>query len=79
MFKNKAIQMTLVNKKDDEVPFNTETFKKNIESVDPAKIAEIATDSTIKIVTVVGAAIAANKVLTTVCEIAKIAAQAKLK
>jgi len=44
-----------------------------------AKIAEIATEFTIKTVTAVGAVIAANKLLTTICDIAKIAAQAKLK
>ena len=75
MFKNKAIQMTVVDKKDADQAPDTITVK----SVDYAKIAEIATDSTVKIVKVAGAAFAANKILTTVCEIAKIAAQAKLK
>jgi hypothetical protein len=75
MFKNKAIQMTVVDKKDAESGSDTITVK----SVDYAKIAEIATESTVKIVKIAGAAFAANKVLTTVCEIAKIAAQAKLK
>lgn len=75
MFKNKAIQMSVVDKKDAETAPGTVTVK----SVDYVKIAEIATESAVKIVTVAGAAIAANKVLTTVCDIAKIAAQAKLK
>jgi len=75
MFKNKAIQMTVVDKKKEEPIFNSDAFK----SVDPEKIAKIATESTIEIVKVVGVAIAANKVLNTICDIAKIAAQAKLK
>lgn len=75
MFKNKAIQMSVVNKKEADQAPGTDTVK----SVDYVKIAEIATDSAVKIVAVTGAAIAANKVLTTICDIAKIAAQAKLK
>jgi len=75
MFNKKAIQMTLVDRKDAEAGSETTIVK----SVDYAKIAEIATESTVKIVKIAGAAFAANKVLTTVCEIAKIAAQAKLK
>ena len=75
MFQKKAIQMSIVDKKDVEAAPGIVTVK----SVDYAKIAEIATNSTVQIVKVAGVAIAANKVLTTVCEIAKIAAQAKLK
>ena len=75
LFKDKAIQMTVVDKKDAETAPGTTPVK----TVDYAKIAEIATESAVKIVTVAGAAFAANKVLTTVCDIAKIAAQAKLK
>lgn len=75
MFKKKAIQMTIVDRKDAEQATGTEAVK----TVDYVKIAEIATDSAVKIAKVAGAAFAANKVLTTVCEIAKIAAQAKLK
>lgn len=75
MFKNKAIQMSVVNKKDAENGSDTIPA----EPVDYVKIAEIATDFTVKTVAAVGAVIAANKVLTTVCDIAKIAAQAKLK
>lgn len=75
MFQKKALQVSVVNKKDaangsDATP---------AEPVDYAKIAEIATEFTVKTVTAVGAVIAANKLLTTVCDIAKIAAQAKLK
>lgn len=75
MFKNKAIQMSVVNKKDAENASDTTPA----EPVDYVKIAEIANEFTVKTVTAVGAVIAANKLLTTVCDIAKIAAQAKLK
>jgi len=75
MFKKKAIQMTIVDRKDAESATGTDTVK----TVDYAKIAEIATECTVKIVGVTGAMIAANKVLSTFCDIAKIAAQAKLK
>ena len=75
MFKNKAIQMSVVNKTD--VESNSDAVP--AQPVDYVKIAEIATEFTVKSVTAVGAVIAANKLLTTVCDIAKIAAQAKLK
>jgi len=75
VFNKKAIQMSIVNKKDAENASDTIPS----EPVDYAKIAEIATEFTIKTVTAVGAVIAANKLLTTICDIAKIAAQAKLK
>lgn len=75
MFQKKALQVSVVNKKD------AATGSETIESkpVDYAKIAEIATECTVKIVGMTGAMIAANKVLSTFCDIAKIAAQAKLK
>lgn len=77
MFKNKAIQMSVVDKKADAT-VNTETTKKaDLDKI--FEITDIATEATIKVVKVVGVAIAANKVLNTVCDIAKIAAQAKLK
>lgn len=50
-----------------------------IETVDPEKIAQIATEFTIKTIGAVGAVIAANKVMSTICEIAVVAAKAKLK
>lgn len=75
MFQKKALQVSVVNKKDAENASATTETK----SVDYAKIAEIATECTVKIVGVTGAMIAANKVLATFCDIAKIAAQAKLK
>lgn len=73
MFKNRSIQMKFV--KDVEIPSGeVETV-----SVDPSEIAQIAVESTIKIATVVGGVIAANRVLKTVCEVAVIAAKAKIK
>jgi hypothetical protein len=75
LFNKKALQVSVVNKKDIEP--NTDAAP--AEPVDYAKIAEIATEFTVKTVTAVGAVIAANKLLNTACEIAKIAAQAKLK
>jgi hypothetical protein len=75
MFQKKALQVSVVNKKDAANDSDTPPA----EPVDYAKIAEIATEFTVKTVAAVGAVIAANKLLTTACEIAKIAAQAKLK
>jgi hypothetical protein len=73
MFKNRSFQVKLVKDKHidpDEVEFNL---------VEPAEIAQIIADTTIKTVTIVGGVIAANRVLKTVCEIAVVAAKAKLK
>jgi len=75
MFKKHALKVSVVKNDEAEDGFDAVTK----EPVDYAKIAQIATDSTVQIVKVAGAAFAANKILTTVCEIAKIAAQAKLK
>jgi hypothetical protein len=47
--------------------------------VDPEQIAEIAKDYTLLTIGAIGAAFAANKIVNTICDIAKIAAQAKLK
>ena len=71
--KNRSIQMKIV--KDAE----NDTDTPEVLVVDPEQIAKIATEYTIKTITVVGAAIAANRVLKTICEIAVVAAQAKLK
>jgi hypothetical protein len=73
MFKNRSIQMKFV--KDAEPGTDTP----DVTVVDPEQIAKIATEYTIKTITVVTAAIAANRVLKTVCEIAVVAAKAKLK
>lgn len=73
MFKNRTLQMKIV--KDAEPGAETP----QIITVDPEQIAEIAKDYTMMTVGAIGAVIAANKVVNTICEIAKIAAQAKLK
>lgn len=73
MFKNRSIQMKFVKDAD----ANPDDFE--VKTVDPAEIAQIAVDSTVKIATVVGGVIAANRVLKTICEIAVVAAKAKIK
>jgi len=75
MFKNKAVQIKMVN---------TEKGENSIEPtpvmpVDPAEIAQIATEYTLKTIGAIGAVIAANKVLSTICDISVIAAKAKFK
>lgn len=72
MFKNRSVQVKLV--KDADTADHTE-----IKVVDPKEIAEIATEFTLKTIGAVGAVIAANKILTTICDVAVIAAKAKLK
>lgn len=74
MFKNRAVQVKLVNTKDQQDNPNAEVV-----SVDPEQIAKIATDFTVKTIGAVGAVIAGHKVLSTICEIAVVAAKAKLK
>ena len=73
MFKNRAIQMKFVKDADN----GADTTE--VKTVDPEQIAKIATDYTIKTIGTVGAVIAANKVLNTICEIAVVAAKAKIK
>jgi hypothetical protein len=74
MFKNRAIQMKFVKDADTNVAEQTV-----INTVDAAEIAKIATDYTVKTIGTIGAVIAANKVLNTICEVAVIAAKAKIK
>ena len=73
MFKNRSIQMKFV-KDADITPDTTE-----ISVVDPQQIAEIATDYTLKTIGAIGVVIAGNRVLKTICEIAVVAAKAKIK
>ena len=73
MFKKHAIQMRFVKDAENGVDA-PETI-----SVDPEQIAKIATEYTVKAIGAVGAVIAANKALNTICEIAVIAAKAKFK
>lgn len=76
MFKNRAVQVKLVNTKKTAESGAEDT---TVEPVDYAAIAKIATDYTVKTIGAIGAVIAANKVLSTACEIAVITAKAKIK
>jgi len=73
MFKNRSMQVKFVKDAENGVDA-PETI-----SVDPEQIAKIATEYTVKAIGAVGAVIAANKALNTICEIAVIAAKAKFK
>lgn len=72
-FKNKAVQVTLVNKPEAAEP-TTEVISTN-----PEEIAQIATEFAVKTIGAVGAVIAGHKILSTICDIAVIAAKAKFK
>lgn len=74
MFKNRALQMTLVN-----IDKNAPAPAADIVAVDPELIAKIATEFATKTITTIGIAFAANRVLKTVCEIAVVAAKTQLK
>lgn len=73
--KNTAVQIKMVNtKKPDADPQVAEESM-----LDPKEIAQIATDFTVKAIGAVGVAIAANRVLSTICNVIEIAAKAKIK
>lgn len=74
-FKNYTVQAKLVktNAQDAEAPV-AETA-----TVDPVQISQIATDITMKAIGAIGIAFAANRLLSTVCEIAVVVTKAKLK
>jgi topoisomerase IA-like protein len=76
MFKNFAVQTRVVRTKkaNAETPEGTD-----IETVDPVEIAQIIAETTIKTVGTIAAIVAANKVLSTVCDISVIVAKAKIK
>jgi hypothetical protein len=76
MWKNRAVQVSLVNTKKAAESGVEET---PIQLVDPEQIAQIATEYTVKTIGTIGAVIAANKLLSTICEIAVVAAKAKIK
>lgn len=73
MFKNRSVQVKLVKDADNS------TAPTEIKVVDPREIAEIATEYTMKTIGTIGAVIAANKLMNTICEVAVIAAKAKIK
>lgn len=74
--KNRAVQITFPKT---EKAVNDSTPADDIVTVDPEQIAKIATEFAVKTVAAVGVAIAANRILKTVCDIAFVTAQAKLK
>lgn len=76
MFKNRAFQVKLVNTKDEK---NNPDGEVDVLNVNPQEIAKIATEYTVKTIGAIGAVVAANKVLNTICEIAVVAAKAKFK
>jgi len=73
VFKNRAFQVKLVKTDEADTPIP------EVETMDPEQIAQIATEFTIKTIGALGAVIAANRILSTACEIAVIAAKAKFK
>lgn len=73
--KNRAVQIKMVNTKNDD----SNEPNVDVKTVDPEALAKIATEFTIKTVGAIGTVIAANKVLTTICDIATIAAKSKFK
>lgn len=76
MFKHKAFQIKMVDDRKDAENITEET---PVNTVNPAEIAQIAADYTVQTVVAVGAVIGAHKLLTTVCDIAVLAAKAKFK
>lgn len=74
MFKDKAFQVKIVNTKKQEAAEPVETL-----TVDPEQIAQIATEYTVKAIGAIGIAFAANRLLSTACEIAVVVAKAKFK
>jgi len=73
MFKNRSIQMRFVK----DVDNASGVTDVNIAS--PEQIAQIAQDYTFKTIGAIGVVIAGNRVLKTICEIAVVAAKAKIK
>jgi hypothetical protein len=73
MFKNRSMQVKFVKDADKGAD------DADVKTVDPEEIAKIATEYTVKTIGAIGAVIAANKVMNTICEIAVIAAKAKFK
>jgi hypothetical protein len=73
MFKNRSIQMKIVKDAD------TTSDTTEVKMMDPEQIATIATEFTLKTIGAVGVVVAGNRVLKTICEIAVVAAKAKIK
>lgn len=75
LFKNKAVQVTLVNTNTHEA----EASAVEVLTASPEEIAKIATDFAVKTIGAIGLVFAANRVLSTACEIAVVVTKAKLK
>jgi hypothetical protein len=73
--KNAAVQIKVVNTKKQDADTNVAEES----TLDPEQIAQIATEFAVKTIGAVGVAIAANRVLTTLCDVVVIAAKAKFK
>lgn len=71
-FKNKAVQVTIVDK-----PVATDTPPAETISTNPEEIAQIITESAVKVIGAAGVVLVAHKLFTTACDIAVIAAKAK--
>lgn len=76
MLKNFKVETRLVRAKKANAE-NPEDI--TVESVDPVEIVQIVAETTIKTVGIIAGIMAANKVLTTVCDISVIVAKAKIK
>lgn len=70
LMKNKVVTIGIEQKNLDTPPIEART-------TDPQEIAQIATDAAVKVVGAVGVVAVGYKLVSTVCEIAKIAAKAK--
>lgn len=75
LFRNRAFQVTLVNTKKPE----EESPDVEVLTADPETIGKIATDFAVKTIGAVGVVFAANRLLSTACEIAVTVTKAKLK
>lgn len=72
MFNNRHMQVKFVRD-------NTANPIAESDTVNPEQIAQIATEFTMKTIAAVGVVVAANRVLKTICEVAVVTAQAKIK
>jgi hypothetical protein len=72
LFKNKVVTIAL-----EEKPQPADVPSTEVVSTNPDEIAQIITESAVKIIGAAGAVAVGYKVLSTVCDIAVIAAKAK--
>lgn len=76
MLGNRAVQVSVVKKTSDK---NAVDATDVVPRVDPDKIHQIMKDYTTHVAVTVGAVVVGNRILKTACDIAIIAAKAKLK